>query len=219
MSIPAGYTFGYNGMLYKSSDASGPYLWNADGTVSQGLPRKFFTDDDGASARLRVDPGQTGFFAGRMFRTYLELLIPTAGPAVCARFTSPVDFILWSQALILSQGALRLEVFVGAVVPSGVWTLGPTIGVNRMDERPVPYYPPLVTVETGGQFTGGTPVDLLMLRTAAQNGQSSNVGTTQGERGLPPGTYYIRLSTLAGGLAVNDAAQGTFAVEWEERVP
>lgn len=182
------------------------------------MPKPLLTDKAGPSQRLRVDPGQTGFFAGRMFRTYLELLIPVAGPAVCARFTSPIDFILWSQVLTLSQGALRCEVFAGAVTPSGVWTPGPVIGVNRMVERPQPYYAPQVTVESGGQFTGGTPVDLLMLRTASQNGQSSNVGEGQTERGLPPGTYYVRFSTLTGGLAVNDAAQGTYAVEWEERV-
>ena len=61
------------------------------------MHRPFITDREGPAQRMRVDPGQTGFFAGRMFRSYLEQIIPVAGPAVSARFTSPVDFILWQQ--------------------------------------------------------------------------------------------------------------------------
>ncbi|WP_066735657.1 hypothetical protein [Cupriavidus sp. D384] len=186
-----------------------------------GIETKLLTDRSGPSTRVRVDPGQTGFFAGRFFRSYLEAVVPVAGPAVSARLTSPVDFILWSQVLTLTQGALRCEVFTGAT-PSGSWSALPVIGVNRMSERPLyngAVYSPVVTVETGGSFTGGTPVDLMMVRTASQNGQSSNVGTNQSERGLPAGIYYIRFSTITGGLTVNDAAQMVYAIEWEERVP
>ena len=185
--------------------------------MSMHIP--LLTDRQGPSQRLRVDPGQTGFFAGRMFRSYLEQVIPVAGPSVQARFTSPVDFILWSQTLTLTQGALRVEIFTGAT-PGGSWTTLPAIGVNRMAERPQPYYTPLCTVEYGGTFTGGTAVDLLMVRAAGQNGQASNVGGDGGsERGLPAGTYYIRFSTLTGGLNVTDAAQMLYALTWEERVP
>jgi len=186
------------------------------------IPR-LLTDREGKSARLRVDPGQTGFFAGRFFRTYVEFLIPVAGPPVSARITSPVDFILWSQSLTLTQGAIRAEIFLTPATSPGPWTPGPVIGVNRMSERPMPLYSSLITVDTSstaGAFTGGTAVDLLMVRTASTNGQSSNVGVgQQTERGLPAGTYYVRLSTLSGGLTVNDAAQGIYAIEWEERIP
>lgn len=190
-----------------------------DAMVTRVLSR-LMTDKNGASARLRVDPGQTGFFAGKMFRSYLESVIPVAGPAVSARFTSPVDFILWSQSITVTQGALRVEIFTGAVTPSGVWTALPVIGVNRMSERPTPFYSPQVIVETGGSFTGGTAVDLMMVRSPANQGNSSsaNVGADQqNERGLPAGTYYIRFSTLTGGVTVTDAAQMIYAIVWEER--
>lgn len=183
-----------------------------------GVHGPLLTDRAGPSQRLRVDPGQTGFFAGRMFRSYTEQVIPVAGPAVSFRFTSPVDFILWSQTLTLTQGALRFEIFTGAT-PSGSWTSLPIIGVNRMAERPQPYYTPLVTIDTGGSFTGGTAVDVMLVRTAAQNNSASNVGLESSERGLPAGTYYGRFSTLTGGLAVNDAAQMIYSIMWEERVP
>lgn len=174
----------------------------------------------GASRRVRVDPGQTGFFAGRFFRSYLEFVMPTAGPERSFRFTSPIDFILWIQDLVITQGAIRYEVFVTPTTQPGPWTPLPIIGVNRMASRPAPFYTPQVTIDvssTAGAFTGGTPLDLLMIRTASTNGQSSNVGLDNTERGLPAGVYYGRISTLTGGLTVNDAAQGKIALQWEER--
>lgn len=185
-------------------------------------PGDLLTDGGfGSSRRVRVDPGQTGFFAGKFFRSYLEAVIPVAGPPVSLRFTSPIDFILWSQSLTLTQGALRMEVFTGAVTPSGTWTATPAgvIGVNRMAQRPQPYYTPQATIETGGTFTGGTAVDLMMVRCATNQGNSSsqNAGTESTERGLPAGVYYIRFSTLTGGVVPTDAAQMIYTLEWEER--
>lgn len=171
---------------------------------------------NGVSPRLRVDPGQTGFFAGRMFRNYHEALIPVAGPTVQFRFTSPVDFILWAQGLELTQGALELRVYTGAT-PSGTWTDKTPIGVNRMAERPSPNYVAQCRFGTGGNFSGGTEVDLLKLRASAANNAASNVGTNFSERGLPAGTYYGRFSTLTGGVTVNDAAQMLYSLLWEER--
>lgn len=193
-----------------------PVLWlTTEATAWPPLP--LITDNGvGPSARLRVDPGQTGFFAGRFFRSYIESLIPVSGPSVQFRFTSPVDFILWSQVLELTQGALELRVYTGAT-SSGTWTQRPVIGVNRMAERPQPYYTPLVTLETGGNFTGGTEVDLIKVRTSSANNSAQNVGAQASERGLPAGTYHGRFTTLAGGVTVNDAAQMVYSLLWEER--
>jgi len=160
-----------------------------------------------------------GFHAGRFFRSYLEAVVPVAGPPVAFRFTSPVDFILWDQRLILTQGALRFEVFGGVVTPAGVWTALPNIGVNRMDERGAPSYEAKALIETGGTFTGGTMVDLALIRTAANNNSASSADIDRRERGLPPGTYYGRFSTLTGGLMVNDDAQMVYSLHWEERIP
>jgi hypothetical protein len=188
-------------------------------------PSELLTDGGyGASRRLRVDPGQTGFFAGRFFRSYIEALVPVAGPSVQFRFTSPVDFILWLQSLELTQGATELRVYTGAT-PSGTWGQRPVIGVNRMAQRPQPYYSAQCTLEIGagvpggftGSFTGGAEVDVLKVRTSAANNTAQNVGDSWTERGLPAGTYYGRLQTLAGGLNVNDPAQLIYALTWEER--
>lgn len=196
-----------------------------DGTFALRIeaypPKRLMTDKDGSSARLRVDPGQTGFFSGHMFRSFMEGVIPVAGPAVQFRFSSPVDFILWTQNLDLTQGALQLEVYADAVT-SGTWapvSSGAPIGINRMAERPQPYYSPLATVETGGNFTGGIRVDLMKKRAASSNNSANNVGGQFTERGLPAGVYHGRLGTLVGGLPVNDAAQYILTLIWEERTP
>jgi hypothetical protein len=170
----------------------------------------------GISPRFRVDSGQTGFFAGRMFRSFVEGVIPVAGPAVQFRFTAIKDFILWQQDLDLTQGALQLDVYTGAT-PSGVWTQVPVIGLNRMSERPAPFYVPTCTIETGGNFTGGTKVDIMRLRASSANNSANNVGGDFSERGLPLGVYYGRLATLTGGVPVNDAAQYIYQLMWEER--
>jgi len=190
-----------------------------DEPIDVNLPQALITGGGiaGISPRLRVDAGQTGFFAGRMFRSYINAVIPVAGPAVSFRFTSSKDFILWNQHLELTQGALQLEVFTGAVTPSGTWTQRPIIGVNRMSERPTPFYVPVITLESGGAFTGGTAVDLIQLRSSSANNSATNVGGEWTERGLPAGTYYGRFSTLTGGLTVNDAAQMLYSLTWEER--
>ena len=188
--------------------------------ITNDTPKILLTDRAGPSQRIRVDPGQTGFFAGRMFRTYTEQVIPVAGPSVQFRFVAPVEFILWSQILTLTQGAIRLQVYTAAT-PSGVWTELPIFGINRMLERPQPYYVGQCTVATGGDFTGGTEVDRMNVRASSNLGNqgSQNVGGEVTERGLPAGTYYGRLSTLTGGIAPVDAAQLMYSLSWEERVP
>lgn len=100
---------------------------------------------------------------------------------------------------------------------SGTWTDRPIIGVNRMMEVPQPPYSAQVTFQTGGSFTGGTEVDLMHVRAASANNSAANVGGSMSERGLPAGTYYIHISTLTGGLTVNDAAQLIYSLIWEER--
>ena len=172
--------------------------------------------------RVRVDPGQTGFFEGREFRSYFEFSaekttsIPVAGSRTF-KFTCPVDFILQSQVLDIDKGGVVLRAFTGAT-DGGGWTTVPVIAKNRSPTRrqyQSGYYVPQATVSTGGTFTLGTETDVLRARTASQNVSASNVGSAQDDsRYLPAGTYFIRLSPLTG---VNDASEGIYSITWEER--
>ena len=166
--------------------------------------------------RVRIDPGQTGFFEGRMFRTYDKLNILEA-TTKSYRFISPVPFILWKHVLQLRLGGLACTVFDSSAVPSvGDWTQLPIIGVNRMPERRAPFYVPQITVETGGSFTGGVELDYFELLSGIDlgNQQALNVSGENDERGLPNTTFYLRLSVLSG---ITGSSLGTHKLVWEER--
>lgn len=155
------------------------------------------------------------FEEGRKLRSYLSRVIPVAGPAVSARYVAAVDFTLDVQQIFLTQGALQLQVFIGATT-GGAWTPLTPIGLNRSTFAPQPLYNAQNALQYGGSFTGGTKVELLQVRAASQNASATTVkgGTTQ--RRLPPGTYHMLFQTLPGGLSPNDAAQMIYNLEWTE---
>lgn len=173
------------------------------------------TDTPGSGYdRLRVDVGQTGFFVGREFRNYVEFSLPI-GNTLYYRFVSPIDFILQTQLLAVDAGGVRLSVWIGNVTPAGVWTNLPVIGKNRMSTIRQPAYVSQCQVQIGGTFTGGTEVDVIRVRCASQSVSAQTVGSSQDdERGLPAGTYYIKIEPLTG---VNDTSTGIYQIAWEER--
>ncbi len=186
-----------------------------DGTFSERVeaypPKILMTDNDGENARLRVDVGQTGFFLGREFRSFYEFSIPP-GQSVLFKFTSPNDFILFSQSLSVDSGGIRYTAEAGGT-PGGTFTALPVIGKNRMSSRPQPFYVAQSTFGVGGTITGGTLVDVARLITASATAQQVTVGGQSSDgRGLPAGSYFIRLANIG-----NGTANGVYALFWEER--
>lgn len=162
--------------------------------------------------RYRVDVGQTGLFEGREFRTFRELSIPT-GQSVYLKFTSPIDFILFEQSLTIDAGSVRFTALTGATETAPFNTPLPVIGKNRMASRPLPYYVPVITVDTGGTVTGGTVVEVFRVVASSATAQQQTVGgAAQTERGLPAGTYYLRIENIG-----NATATGVYSLFWEER--
>lgn len=175
-------------------------------------PNPLLTDRGGASARLRVDNGSTGFFAGREFRTFHEFSL-VAGGTLSFKASTPIDVILEGLGVQVDDGWVKLEAFALPDSTSGTWTALPVVGANRMSSRPAPYYSPQVTFGVGGAFTGGTRTDVLTAKTNNNSNQSSTQdAAVAGERGLAPGDYYLRLTNLGSGTAV-----GLVKARWEER--
>ncbi|UCR91182.1 hypothetical protein [Ralstonia phage RpT1] len=170
--------------------------------------------------RVPVDVGSTGFFLGREFRTYWEVN-KTAAQVRYFRVTSLVDFILLFQRLTLNSGAARLSAWTGAAF-AGAWTSVPVIGRNRMTDRETPLYTSQITFETAlgptGSFTGGTEVDLIRVHSGTNQGNqsSSNVNGDSLTRGLPPGTYGIKIEPITG-ITNADQVTGVYELAWEER--
>ena len=167
--------------------------------------------------RLRVDPAQTGFFEGREFRTFYEFNIPS-GQSVIIKFSSTVDFILFKQSLEVDAGAIRLSAITGATESTAFATPLPVIGKNRMStRRKYPtgsgFYETQVTLNSGGTITGGTVVEVARVVSSNATAQQQTVGGQQSdERGLPAGTYHLKLENLS-----NNAATGVYSLFWEER--
>jgi len=87
-----------------------------DGTHAERIeaypPKVLMTDNNGQYARLRVDVGQTGFFAGREFRVLKELSI-ASGATQVLKIVSPIDSILYAFGVELTLSQLRVELVVG----------------------------------------------------------------------------------------------------------
>lgn len=176
------------------------------------FPQDLYTSTTEGSRRLRVDTGQTGFFEGREFRTFFELSL-AAGASRYFKFVSPIDFILTEQALTLDAGSARFTAMTGATEATAFSTSLPIIGKNRMVSRKTPYYNPQITISTGGTSTGGTIVDLFRVVASNATAQQQTVlGANSTERGLPAGTYYLRVENIG-----NNTLTGVYTLIWEER--
>lgn len=169
----------------------------------------------GPAARLRVDPGQTGFFARRMWRISYEFTALGATPIV-VRVIVPVNFILHYQGLSVDTGGVAMRAYRSTQgVAGGTFdTPIPMRSVNFMDE--LAEYAFLATVATGGTFTPSeAAVETIRVRSANATAQQTTVGGESfGERGLAAGTYYLILSQLTG---VSGDSTGVFSLVIEER--
>jgi hypothetical protein len=173
-------------------------------------PIKLMTDDNGPYSRVRVDVGQTGFFAGREARTYYEFSI-ASGATQVIKVVSQTDTIVQVFAVELELAEIRVELVVGGTEGGTFNTPLPIFKTNTMSTASA--YTPQVTMNRGGTHTGGTVVDLL----TAVSGPNPNksVASSASEnlpQGFPAGTFYIRLINTDGATA-----SGIFRARWEER--
>ena len=166
----------------------------------------------GPNQRLRVDVGQTSFFAGKEARIFREFSIG-AGATLVLKFVVPINVILTQQGVELDSGSIRITNSVGGT-PGGTFseTL-PVFNKNNMSERPLPLYVPQVVVTAGGTITGATALDIHRVVAATATAQQSTVGNVVGdERGIAANTYHVSYENFGSG-----SATGTLFFIWEER--
>lgn len=182
-----------------------------------GLPSDILTTQTPGVRRVQVDVGQTGFFAGREFRSFREFSIPPGAPLVI-RSTIPETLkgvIIQSMRLSCYQGGLILRSWRDGT-PGGSWTPSQTLPNNAIPD--VPGYQQQLVLEHGGTLTGATLLADVVIAYANENGKSSTttVAAVDGERGVAPGVYFVELTPIAG-VSVNSL--GTLSTVWEERLP
>lgn len=178
-------------------------------------PRDVFTDDQGPNQRLRVDPGQTGFFKRRMWRISFEFTALGATPIVL-KVVVPVNFIIHHQGLSVDEGGVLLKAYrSGQGAEGGSFATPVTLhSINSMDEEPL--YAFVSSITTGGTFTPtDSAVETTRVRAANATAQATTVsGSTFGERGLADGTYYLQIANLPG---VSGTSSGVYSLIVEER--
>lgn len=185
-----------------------------DGTHAERVeaypPAKLMSDNDGTYSRLRVENGQTGFFAGREFRALYEFSIASGATRVIKVVTT-VDTIVQTFAAEIELAELRVELRYGGTEGGTFNTAVPIFKTNTMTTAS--NYTGQVTMNVGGTHTGGTLVDVIVLNSG--NNENKALQSTATENlplGFPAGTYYIKLINTDGATAT-----GVFRARWEER--
>lgn len=183
-----------------------------DGTHAERVeaypPKVLMTDGDGPYARVRVDVGQTGFFAGREFMAFHEYSI-VSGASIAVRAIAGVDVFLEQFHLDNWAGDVRLELRSGSTVTSPFINDIPVRRTNQTDGVDLTYTSQ-VDMDNGGVVTGGTLLDVFQLTSG--NKSDSVSGGSQDPIGMPAGTYYIVIQNIG-----NQTATGVFKARWEER--
>lgn len=185
-----------------------------DGTHAERIeaypPKVLMTDGNGQYARLRVDVGQTGFFAGREFRVLKELSI-ASGATQVLKIVSPINSILYAFGVELTLSQLRVELVAGGT-ESGTFNGAITpFKTNQMTTASD--YVHQVTFATGGSHTGGTVIDAFDI-VSGNNVNKAIVQQVDENQplGFSAGTYYIRMHNTDGATA-----NGFLKLRYEER--
>ena len=197
-----------------------PILWLSSQPTAWP-PLNMATDGGtGPSARYRVDVGQTGFFARRMWSLSYEFASanPINTTPLVFRVTVPVNFIVHAHSLSVDQGGLSLRTYAESQgTPGG--TFGPAhplASENTMDEEPA--YAFQADIDSGGTFTptgGAVPITTLRVRTSGATAQQTSVGgAAVSEKGRAAGVYYAVLSRMSG---VSGDCTGVYNLVVEER--
>lgn len=210
MVVPVGF-FQAPGGYYLKEDRSGPYILDDLGNMVQAFPKRLFTDGYGDNTRLRVDVAQTGFFAGREFRTFLRLNIANGATQVI-KAVVPLNIILFELKTVINSGDLDISTRVGGTEGGSFSTTLPNFRTNNMSSIPQPPYASQVVVTTGGTHTGGTEISVLLVKANDITNQANTIGGESLERGIATGTYYFLCTNLG-----TDPVVGLFEARWEER--
>jgi len=174
-------------------------------------PYDLLTDGgDGEYRRLRVDVGQTSFYAGREFRSFLEFNI-LSGATQVIKIVAGCDTVVQQIALDLTLSQIKFELRVGGTEGGTFSTALPVFKTNGMSTASA--YTSQISLASGGTHTGGTLVDVFQ----AISGSNVNKAVVQSITealpvGFSAGTYYIKLINTDGSTAL-----GILKLRWEER--
>lgn len=122
------------------------------------------------------------------------------------------DIIIRGFGLELIAGDLKAEIFSGAT-PVGSFSETVTIFPKNISSNlPTPIYKTQAVMTTGGTISGGTVIDVLIVKTGNATGQVTSIGgKIEDQYGAPAGTGYCKISNPG-----NSDATAIFKMWWEE---
>ncbi|HEV8077510.1 MAG TPA: hypothetical protein VGP45_03905 [Marinobacter sp.] len=174
-----------------------------------GFPRALQTSDKTGIARVRVDQGSTGFFDNREFRYFRYMEIPSGESRWTIVVVGKNGISLKDQDLLVDSGAVDFFAYRDASVAglTPVAPAGPNSGVFPNNSLPdVPVWDMRTSITEAGNHTGtpsGVVAERARLRSAGATAQRTSISASiQGERGVAPGTYYLRFSAIDGAAVV-----------------
>lgn len=170
------------------------------------------TNNAGPYTRMRVDVGQTGFFAGREFRATYEFNIPVAETRTVRADTTLIDVVLQLLQCDLWAGSLRMEVWAGGTESASFTVPVPVRRTNRMTSSDLSYLPKAVFLATGTVGTDGTLTDVSELETGQGANHKHEFVADSLPFGVSKGLYYFKLINDG-----NAAARGILRIRYEER--
>lgn len=190
------------------------YVEQRDGThawrVVAEAPEDQYTDLNGDFRRLRVDPGNTAFYAGRQFDVIYDLSI-AQGATQVFKHVSAEDFILLSLEVRIIAGKLKMTLFEDG---SEGGTFNTSLAINATNKMSTagPYVSD-TAVTTGGTHSGGTARDMVYADATVQGSQTAAVAANEDDAlGFPAGTYYVTIQNIGTGTVT-----GVYHKRWDER--
>lgn len=160
-------------------------------------------------------PTNTSFDLGREFRINQEFSIPS-GDSVIYKIVLGVNTLLTFSQLEIDQGGIKYAVYTSlqTTETSAFNTVVPIYRKNNMSTAPVVTSLNNIYAGGGANFTG-VPNTVIRIRTSSGNAsRSSAVSTGDQQRGFPPTTIYLEMSSLEG---INTTSTGVFNLEWTEK--
>lgn len=175
--------------------------------------------------RVKVEEMDTGLALGLQFRSYIEIIKPSA-EVWYLRFTTPIPVYLQGVTAELDSGAARVSSW-GSTAISGTWTPVPISGRNRNPARAgypndsdAPYVGQATVskaIAGTGIVTGGTETNVRRARCALNQGSNSSSSTASFSllQIIPAGDYIIKVEPITG-FANADTVNGILILYWEE---
>jgi hypothetical protein len=152
-----------------------------------------------------------GFWDGRQFRMFHEIVDLAAGSSITIRAQLGIDVLLNNVNLTCDRGSLKLETIAGGTEAGSFNTPVPSIPKNTMPTRIQPHYQSQVNLALGGSVSGGIRIDVLRRSSGGGSSRPSVGGDPQDIRGVAAGLYYFRVTNNS-----NQDASGVISSWWEE---